>query len=201
MARRPFPGGQNLSHGKACRRIEIMRRRRPRKWGSRPRGLGRAATVRTGTRDDFPAGEPHTTNNRMEMAGRPARPSRADRAVRRHRPFRQPLRDRRHDPEVVARYSRRRGWSTPAACRNRCTNGDLWHELIEAARPAPDRPDQWVKRGPTAHPYETNDVDQLASDTASRTLGKENLAPPSSRIEPRIEHSRSSHRANGPSSS
>ena len=123
-----------------------------------PGGWG--ALLRMGRHEkELSGGEPHTTNNRMEMTAVIRGAQGADRAVRGHAPFRQPLRHRRDDQ--VGPGWQKKGWIN--ASKKPVRNEDLWHELIEAAAPH-QITWQWV-RGHDGHP-ENERVDQLACDAA-----------------------------------
>jgi ribonuclease HI len=126
---------------------------------------GWAALLRTGTREkELVGGEPHTTNNRMEMTAilEGLKALKAPCAVTIHT-------DSRYVIDGMTQWIfgwQKRGWINSA--KKPVINEDLWRALIEAARPH-KVVWQWVK-GHAGHP-ENERVDALASAEASRQAG------------------------------
>ena len=123
-----------------------------------PGGWG--AIIRSGTRErELSGGEPHTTNNRMEMLAIIEALS----ALK--RPCRVTLStDSRYVLDGLTKWIhgwQKNGWRT--ADKKPVKNADLWHALLVAAKP--HRIDwQWVK-GHAGHP-DNERADKLASDAA-----------------------------------
>jgi ribonuclease HI len=123
-----------------------------------PGGWG--AIIRSGTRErELSGGEPHTTNNRMEMLAIIEALS----ALK--RPCRVTLStDSRYVLDGLTKWIhgwQKNGWRT--ADKKPVKNADLWQALLAAAKP--HRIDwQWVK-GHNGHP-DNERADKLASDAA-----------------------------------
>ncbi|MBA4762390.1 ribonuclease HI [Sphingomonas sp.] len=122
-------------------------------WGV----LLRAGTVEK----ELSGGEPHTTNNRMELMA----------AIQGLKALNKPCRvklstDSRYVMDGLTKWIKgwqRNGWKT--ADKKPVKNSDLWIELLDAAKP--HRIEWlWVK-GHAGHP-DNERADQLASDAALR---------------------------------
>ena len=124
-----------------------------------PGGWG--AVIRMGARDkEVSGGEPHTTNNRMELmaaiAGLNAliRPCRVTLST-----------DSRYVMDGLTKWIhgwQRNGWKT--ANKTPVKNADLWQALLDAAKP---HRIEWVwVKGHAGHP-ENERADRLASDAAN----------------------------------
>ncbi len=123
-----------------------------------PGGWG--AIIRYGEREkELSGGEPHTTNNRMELIA----------AVEALNALKKPCRvklstDSRYVMDGLTKWLKgwqRNGWKT--SDKKPVKNADLWQRLIDAA--APHRIEwQWVK-GHAGHP-DNERADKLASDAA-----------------------------------
>jgi ribonuclease HI len=126
-----------------------------------PGGWG--AVIRSGGREkEISGGEPHTTNNRMELLA----------AIRALEALKRPCTVHLYTDSIYVRDGitkwihgwQRNGWRT--ADRKPVKNAELWQELLEAALPhAIDW--RWVK-GHAGHP-ENERADRLACDAADRT--------------------------------
>lgn len=112
-----------------------------------------------GTEKDLSGGEPHTTNNRMELMA----------AIRGLQALKRPCRvtlstDSRYVMDGLTKWIHgwmKNGWRT--ASRDPVKNADLWQELLAAAKP--HRVEwKWVK-GHAGHP-DNERADKLASDAA-----------------------------------
>ncbi len=123
---------------------------------------GWGALLRMGTVEkELSGGEPHTTNNRMELMA----------AIQGLKALNKPCRvklstDSRYVMDGLTKWIKgwqRNGWKT--ADRKPVKNSDLWIELLDAAKP--HRIEwQWVK-GHAGHP-DNERADKLASDAAMR---------------------------------
>ncbi|HEV7288435.1 MAG: ribonuclease HI [Sphingomonadales bacterium] len=123
---------------------------------------GWGALLRMGTVEkELSGGEPHTTNNRMELMA----------AIQGLKALNKPCRvklstDSRYVMDGLTKWIKgwqRNGWKT--ADRKPVKNSDLWIELLDAAKP--HRIEwQWVK-GHAGHP-DNERADKLASDAALR---------------------------------
>lgn len=123
---------------------------------------GWGALLRMGTVEkELSGGEPHTTNNRMELMA----------AIQGLKALNKPCRvklstDSRYVMDGLTKWIKgwqRNGWRT--ADKKPVKNSDLWIELLDAAKP--HRIEwQWVK-GHAGHP-DNERADQLASDAALR---------------------------------
>ncbi len=123
---------------------------------------GWGALLRMGTVEkELSGGEPHTTNNRMELMA----------AIQGLKALNKPCRvklstDSRYVMDGLTKWIKgwqRNGWKT--ADRKPVKNSDLWIELLDAAKP--HRIEwQWVK-GHAGHP-DNERADRLASDAALR---------------------------------
>jgi ribonuclease HI len=123
---------------------------------------GWGALLRMGTTEkELSGGEPHTTNNRMELMA----------AIEGLKALKKPCRvrlstDSRYVMDGLTKWIKgwqRNGWKT--ADKKPVKNADLWMALLEAA--APHRIEwQWVK-GHAGHP-DNERADKLASDAAMR---------------------------------
>ena len=114
------------------------------------------------TEKELSGGEPHTTNNRMELMA----------AIQGLKALNKPCRvklstDSRYVMDGLTKWIKgwqRNGWKT--ADKKPVKNSDLWIELLDAAKP--HRIEwQWVK-GHAGHP-DNERADQLASDAALRS--------------------------------
>ena len=123
-----------------------------------PGGWG--AVLRMGAHEkEMSGGEPHTTNNRMEMLG----------AIRALQALKRPCRvtlstDSVYVKDGITKWVfnwQKNGWMT--AAKKPVKNAELWQELLEAIRPHQIEW-QWVK-GHAGHP-ENERADQLASAAA-----------------------------------
>ncbi|WOK36478.1 ribonuclease HI [Sphingomonas sp. C3-2] len=123
-----------------------------------PGGWG--AVLRMGAHEkEMSGGEPHTTNNRMEMLG----------AIRALQALKRPCRVTLYTDSVYVKDGitkwvfnwQKNGWMT--AAKKPVKNAELWQELLEAIRPHQIEW-QWVK-GHAGHP-ENERADQLASAAA-----------------------------------
>ena len=124
---------------------------------------GWGALLRMGTVEkELSGGEPHTTNNRMELMA----------AIQGLKALNKPCRvklstDSRYVMDGLTKWIKgwqRNGWKT--ADRKPVKNSDLWIELLDAAKP--HRIEwQWVK-GHAGHP-DNERADRLASDAALRS--------------------------------
>ncbi|MES2989666.1 MAG: ribonuclease HI [Pseudomonadota bacterium] len=112
-----------------------------------------------GTEKELSGGEPHTTNNRMELMA----------AIRGLQALKRPCRvtlstDSRYVMDGLTKWIHgwmKNGWRT--ASRDPVKNADLWQELLAAAKP--HRIEwKWVK-GHAGHP-DNERADRLASDAA-----------------------------------
>lgn len=123
---------------------------------------GWAALLRMGAHEkELVGGEPHTTNNRMEMTAvlEGLRALKTPCAVTVHT-------DSRYVIDGMTQWIfgwQKRGWTN--AAKKPVMNEDLWRALIEAVRPH-KVVWQWVK-GHAGHP-ENERVDALASAEAAR---------------------------------
>lgn len=125
-----------------------------------PGGWG--ALLRMGRHEkELAGGEPHTTNNRMEMTA----------VIRALNALIEPCEvilhtDSRYVIDGITKWVggwKKRGWVN--ASKQPVKNADLWHDLIEAvARHTVTW--EWV-RGHSGHP-ENERVDRIASDEADR---------------------------------
>lgn len=115
-----------------------------------------------GTERELSGGEPHTTNNRMELMA----------AIEGLKALKKPCRvklstDSRYVMDGLTKWIKgwqRNGWKT--ADRKPVKNADLWLALLDAA--APHRIEWlWVK-GHAGHP-DNERADKLASDAALRS--------------------------------
>lgn len=123
---------------------------------------GWGALLRMGaTEKELSGGEPHTTNNRMELMA----------AIEGLKALKKPCRvklstDSRYVMDGLTKWIKgwqRNGWKT--ADKKPVKNADLWIALLEAA--GPHRIEwQWVK-GHAGHP-DNERADKLASDAALR---------------------------------
>ncbi len=123
---------------------------------------GWGALLRMGTTEkELSGGEPHTTNNRMELMA----------AIEGLKALNKPCRvklstDSRYVMDGLTKWIKgwqRNGWKT--ADRKPVKNADLWVELLDAAKP--HRIEWlWVK-GHAGHP-DNERADKLASDAALR---------------------------------
>ncbi|MCA1198233.1 ribonuclease HI [Sphingomonas sp. R647] len=123
---------------------------------------GWGALLRMGAVEkELSGGEPHTTNNRMELMA----------AIQGLKALNKPCRvklstDSRYVMDGLTKWIKgwqRNGWKT--ADRKPVKNSDLWIELLDAAKP--HRIEwQWVK-GHAGHP-DNERADKLASDAALR---------------------------------
>jgi len=123
---------------------------------------GWGVLLRAGTTEkELSGGEPHTTNNRMELMA----------AIQGLKALNKPCRvklstDSRYVMDGLTKWIKgwqRNGWKT--ADKKPVKNSDLWIELLDAAKP--HRIEwQWVK-GHAGHP-DNERADQLASDAALR---------------------------------
>jgi ribonuclease HI len=123
---------------------------------------GWGALLRMGTVEkELSGGEPHTTNNRMELMA----------AIQGLKALNKPCRvklstDSRYVMDGLTKWIKgwqRNGWKT--ADKKPVKNSDLWIELLDAAKP--HRIEwQWVK-GHAGHP-DNERADKLASDAALR---------------------------------
>ena len=124
---------------------------------------GWGALLRMGAVEkELSGGEPHTTNNRMELMA----------AIQGLKALNKPCRvklstDSRYVMDGLTKWIKgwqRNGWKT--ADRKPVKNSDLWIELLDAAKP--HRIEwQWVK-GHAGHP-DNERADKLASDAALRS--------------------------------
>jgi ribonuclease HI len=126
---------------------------------------GWAALLRTGDKErEISGGEPHTTNNRMELRA----------AIEALNALKRPCRVELHSDSQYVRDGitnwihgwNRNGWRT--AAKKPVKNAELWQELTEAAR----RHQvlwHWVK-GHSGHP-ENDRVDALACAEADKQRG------------------------------
>lgn len=128
-----------------------------------PGGWG--ALLRMGSHEkELSGGEPHTTNNRMEMMG----------AIRALRALTRPCQinlysDSKYVIDGITKWVhgwQKKGWVN--ASKKPVRNEDLWHELIEAAKPHTINW-HWVK-GHDGH-VENERVDRLASAAAEQAAG------------------------------
>jgi ribonuclease HI len=128
-----------------------------------PGGWG--VLLRTGRHEkELSGGEPHTTNNRMEMTA----------VIRGLRALSEPCEatihsDSRYVIDGMTQWIfgwQKKGWVNSA--RKPVANADLWRELIDAAAPHKTAW-QWVK-GHDGHP-ENERVDLLACE-AAKTAGR-----------------------------
>ena len=128
-----------------------------------PGGWG--AVLRQGERErELSGGEPHTTNNRMEMMG----------AIEGLRALKRPCRVTLYTDSVYLRDGitkwifawQRNGWRT--ADKKPVKNAELWQMLLEVARPH-SIDWKWVK-GHAGHP-ENERADRLASAAAEAQRG------------------------------
>ncbi|MEG3179259.1 ribonuclease HI [Sphingomonas sp. LT1P40] len=123
---------------------------------------GWGALLRMGTTEkELSGGEPHTTNNRMELMA----------AIQGLKALNKPCRvklstDSRYVMDGLTKWIKgwqRNGWKT--ADKKPVKNADLWLELLDAAKP--HRIEWlWVK-GHAGHP-DNERADKLASDAALR---------------------------------
>jgi ribonuclease HI len=123
---------------------------------------GWGALLRMGAVEkELSGGEPHTTNNRMELMA----------AIQGLKALNKPCRvklstDSRYVMDGLTKWIKgwqRNGWRT--ADKKPVKNSDLWIELLDAAKP--HRIEwQWVK-GHAGHP-DNERADKLASDAALR---------------------------------
>ena len=123
---------------------------------------GWGVLLRAGTTEkELSGGEPHTTNNRMELMA----------AIQGLKALNKPCRvklstDSRYVMDGLTKWIKgwqRNGWRT--ADKKPVKNSDLWIELLDAAKP--HRIEWlWVK-GHAGHP-DNERADQLASDAALR---------------------------------
>lgn len=123
---------------------------------------GWGVVLRTGaTEKELSGGEPHTTNNRMELMA----------AIEGLKALKKPCRvklstDSRYVMDGLTKWIKgwqKNGWKT--ADRKPVKNADLWQDLLTAAKP--HRIEwQWVK-GHAGHP-DNERADRLASDAALR---------------------------------
>jgi len=123
---------------------------------------GWGALLRMGAVEkELSGGEPHTTNNRMELMA----------AIQGLKALNKPCRvklstDSRYVMDGLTKWIKgwqRNGWKT--ADKKPVKNSDLWIELLDAAKP--HRIEwQWVK-GHAGHP-DNERADKLASDAALR---------------------------------
>lgn len=126
---------------------------------------GWAALLKMGPHEkELVGGEPHTTNNRMEMTAilEGLRALKAPCDVTIHT-------DSRYVIDGMTQWIfgwQKRGWLN--AAKKPVLNADLWRALIDAARPHKVQW-QWVK-GHAGHP-ENERVDSLASAEAARQAG------------------------------
>lgn len=129
-----------------------------------PGGWG--ALLRLGQHEkELAGGEPHTTNNRMEMTA----------AIRALEALVEPCAvelhtDSRYLIDGITKWIdgwQKRGWLT--AARKPVLNADLWRELIAQTARHTVRW-HWV-RGHSGHP-ENERVDRLASDAAEAAAGR-----------------------------
>ncbi|MBL8656073.1 MAG: ribonuclease HI [Altererythrobacter sp.] len=129
-----------------------------------PGGWG--ALLRLGQHEkELSGGEPHTTNNRMEMTA----------AIRALEALVEPCAvelhtDSRYLIDGITKWIdgwQKRGWLT--AARKPVLNADLWRELIAQTARHTVRW-HWV-RGHSGHP-ENERVDRLASDAAEAAAGR-----------------------------
>ncbi len=112
-----------------------------------------------GTEKELSGGEPHTTNNRMEMMA----------AIQGLKALTRPCRvtlstDSRYVMDGLTKWIHgwmKNGWKT--ADRKPVKNADLWQELLAAAKPHQVKW-VWVK-GHAGHP-DNERADKLASDAA-----------------------------------
>jgi ribonuclease HI len=124
-----------------------------------PGGWG--AVIRMGEREkDVSGGEPHTTNNRMELMA----------AISGLNTLTRPCRvtlstDSRYVMDGLTKWIhgwQRNGWKT--ADKKPVKNADLWQALLDAAKP---HRIEWVwVKGHAGHP-ENERADRLASDAAN----------------------------------
>jgi ribonuclease HI len=124
---------------------------------------GWGALLRMGAVEkELSGGEPHTTNNRMELMA----------AIQGLKALNKPCRvklstDSRYVMDGLTKWIKgwqRNGWRT--ADKKPVKNSDLWIELLDAAKP--HRIEwQWVK-GHAGHP-DNERADKLASDAALRS--------------------------------
>ncbi len=124
---------------------------------------GWGVLLRAGTTEkELSGGEPHTTNNRMELMA----------AIQGLKALNKPCRvklstDSRYVMDGLTKWIKgwqRNGWRT--ADKKPVKNSDLWIELLDAAKP--HRIEWlWVK-GHAGHP-DNERADQLASDAALRS--------------------------------
>jgi len=123
---------------------------------------GWGVLLRMGTTEkELSGGEPHTTNNRMELMA----------AIQGLNALKKPCRvklstDSRYVMDGLTKWIKgwqKNGWKT--ADKKPVKNADLWQQLLDAAKP--HRIDWvWVK-GHAGHP-DNERADQLASDAALR---------------------------------
>lgn len=112
-----------------------------------------------GTEKELSGGEPHTTNNRMELMA----------AIEGLKSLKKPCRvtlstDSKYVMDGLTKWIhgwQRNGWKT--AARQPVKNADLWQELLAAAKPHQIKW-EWVK-GHNGHP-DNERADTLASDAA-----------------------------------
>ncbi len=124
---------------------------------------GWGVVLRTGaTEKELSGGEPHTTNNRMELMA----------AIQGLKALRKPCRvklstDSRYVMDGLTKWIfgwQKNGWKT--ADKKPVKNADLWQDLLAAAKP--HRIEWlWVK-GHAGHP-DNERADKLASDAALRS--------------------------------
>jgi len=113
------------------------------------------------TEKELSGGEPHTTNNRMELMA----------AIQGLNALKKPCRvklstDSRYVMDGLTKWIKgwqRNGWKT--ADKKPVKNADLWQQLLDAAKP---HRIEWVwVKGHAGHP-DNERADQLASDAALR---------------------------------
>ncbi|HSX55217.1 MAG TPA: ribonuclease HI [Sphingomonas sp.] len=123
---------------------------------------GWGVLLRMGTTEkELSGGEPHTTNNRMELMA----------AIQGLNALRKPCRvklstDSRYVMDGLTKWIKgwqRNGWKT--ADKKPVKNADLWQQLLDAAKP---HRIEWVwVKGHAGHP-DNERADTLASDAALR---------------------------------
>jgi len=123
---------------------------------------GWGVLLRMGTTEkELSGGEPHTTNNRMELMA----------AIQGLNALKKPCRvklstDSRYVMDGLTKWIKgwqRNGWKT--ADKKPVKNADLWQQLLDAAKP---HRIEWVwVKGHAGHP-DNERADQLASDAALR---------------------------------
>jgi ribonuclease HI len=121
---------------------------------------GWGVLLRMGTTEkELSGGEPHTTNNRMELMA----------AIQGLNALKKPCRvklstDSRYVMDGLTKWIKgwqRNGWKT--ADKKPVKNADLWQQLLDAAKP---HRIEWVwVKGHAGHP-DNERADQLASDAA-----------------------------------